>query len=329
VTPADLGTSRLSLRHLSDEQSAQLRLLHKTNSAWNWVCALYPATWILAAVGMVLYPTWWVRSIGIIAIGISIQAMAILMHEALHRNLFRRSTLDRWARFLFGIPAFFSGTAYMIAHLNHHRHTRTSLDQDEISNYCRTDFQHKALFYALFGAGAAVYFFIVPWKALSIARPADRRRILFEYTAMLGVYAGAIISGIASGHVAWLLWYWLIPAQLATFLSNIRGIAEHLCTSRGSVVSRTRTTLSNPIVSFLMCNLNFHLEHHLFPGIPWYNLPKAHVLLRDLYRDNDAHIERSYVLHTIRAFRYGPLRDLRGHNPLPGGALERYRVHPC
>lgn len=305
------GTSRLPLSQLSDDQSARLRSLHKTRPGWNWVCALYPATWIIAAAGMDFYPTWWVRTIGVVAIGISIQAMAILMHEALHRNLFRRSALDRWARFLFGIPAFFSGTAYMVAHLNHHRHTRTSLDQDDISNYCRTDFQYKALFYALFGAGATLYFFIVPWKSLSIARPADRRRILLEYAAMSGVYAAAIISCIATRHVAWLFWYWLIPAQLATFLSNIRGIAEHLCTSRVSLVSRTRTTLSNPVVSFLMCNLNFHLEHHLFPGIPWYNLRKAHVILRDDYADDDAHVERSYVRFAIRAFRYGPLRDLR------------------
>jgi len=102
------------------------------------------------------YPTWWVRTIGVIAIGISIQAMAILMHEALHGNLFRRPALDRWACFLFGIPAFFSGTAYLIAHLNHHRHTRTSLDQDEIANYCRTDLQYKTLFYALFASGATI-----------------------------------------------------------------------------------------------------------------------------------------------------------------------------
>jgi fatty acid desaturase len=304
-----------------------MKSLHAIDPAWNWVCALYPAIWILSAVGMEFYPTWWVRTAGVIAIGISIQAMAILMHEALHRNLFRRSALDRWARFLFGLPAFISGTAYMVAHLNHHRHTRTHQDQDEISNYCRTDFQHRAVFYALFAAGATIYLFIVPWKSLSIARPAERRRIVLEYAAMLGIYAAVTIACISSNHLAWLLWYWLIPAQLATFLSNIRGIAEHLCTNRASVVSRTRTTLSNPIVSFLMCNLNFHLEHHLFPGIPWYNLPRAHVILRDDYRDDDAHIERSYVLFAIRAFRYGPFRDLRRQVTVLAGASGNTRAH--
>jgi fatty acid desaturase len=319
----DFGTLRTPLPQLSADQSAQLRMLHTLKPAYNCVCVLYPATWITAAVAMQFFPVWWVRAIGVIAIGISIQAMAILMHEALHRNLFRRGRLDRWACFLFGIPAFFSGRAYMIAHLNHHRHTRTARDQDEISNYCRTDFQYKVLFYTLFGAGATIYFFIVPWKALSLARPADRRRILAEYAAMLAVYLGAIVSCIVGGHGAWLLWYWLIPAQLATFLSNIRGIAEHLCTGTGSAVSRSRTTLSNPIVSFLMCNLNFHLEHHLYPGIPWYNLRKAHVILRGHYADNDAHVERSYVMYSIRAFRRGPLWDTRSMSDVKGRAFKR------
>jgi fatty acid desaturase len=54
------------------------------------------------------YPIWPVEIAGVIVIAFSIQAMAILMHEALHRNLFRRSGPDRWAAFLLAIPALFS-----------------------------------------------------------------------------------------------------------------------------------------------------------------------------------------------------------------------------
>jgi fatty acid desaturase len=45
----------------------------------------------------------------------------------------------------------------------------------------------------------------------------------------------------------------------------------------------TRTVTSNRVVSILMCNLNYHLEHHTFPGIPWYHLPLLHGLLAPEY----------------------------------------------
>ncbi|MBS0367467.1 MAG: fatty acid desaturase [Proteobacteria bacterium] len=265
---------------------------------------------------MSLYPIWPVRIACIIVIGICIQAMAILMHEALHRNLFRRPTPDRWAAFAFGIPAFFSGTAYKVAHLSHHQHTRTSLDQDEISNLCRSPRQYWFLFYAWFAVGMLLYIFIVPWKALSIASAADRRRIVREYAAMLALYSLVIVIAILVGRVSELFLYWLLPVQVAMLFSNIRGLAEHLCTEKSSVVSRTRTTTSNALVSFLMCNLNYHLEHHLFPGVPWYNLPKAHKVLAATYAKTGAFIQTSYIGYAAQAFRRGPLQTIHGDRAL-------------
>jgi len=30
-----------------------------------------------------------------------------------------------------------------------------------------------------------------------------------------------------------------------------------------------------------MCNENYHLEHHLYPGVPWYRLSEVHAALRE------------------------------------------------
>jgi fatty acid desaturase len=35
------------------------------------------------------------------------------------------------------------------------------------------------------------------------------------------------------------------------------------------------------VVSFLLLNENYHLEHHLFPEVPSYNLPRLRALLND------------------------------------------------
>ena len=309
---ANPATARLPLESFDPSITAELRTLHKRNSHWNWVCLLYPSLWLVSALLMAEYPYWWVRVAGIVVIGVSIQAMAILMHEALHGNLFRNQILDRWTAFAFGIPAFFSGTAYRVAHLNHHRNTRTAKDQDEISYLVDTPAQYRLLFYAWFVIGTLFYFLIVPWKALRIASPVLRRRILSEYAAMFAIYAFVIGLALSSDRGGGLFLYWLIPAQLAMVLSNIRGLAEHLGTGFGNALTRTRTTTSNALVSFVMCNLNYHVEHHLFPGVPWYNLKKVHRLLAPLYARSGVHIERSYLVGVLRALRFGPFDEFHG-----------------
>ncbi len=244
-------------------------------------------------------------------IGISIQGMAIIMHEALHGNLFRHPFWDRWIGVAAAIPAFFSFTAYKVAHLNHHRHTRTDEDQDEISNLCHTWQQYVALYYAWFLVGTFLYFFIVPWTALRIAAGRTRIRIYTEYSLMFLIYGAVAVAALRTGHWTSLFWYWLCPAQVAIVLSSLRGMAEHLGTEgTGDAISRTRTVTSNKLVSLLMLNLNYHLEHHLFPAVPWYALPRLHELLSPIYENRHADVQHSYIRYVLESVRRGPGRIL-------------------
>ena len=75
--------------------------------------------------------------------------------------------------------------------------------------------------------------------------------------------------------------------------ANLRGWAEHMLTTPGHPLLQTRTVTSTKLLSFLNVNLNYHLEHHLFPAVPWYNLPKVHTLLQDEYEQAGAFIYSS------------------------------------
>jgi fatty acid desaturase len=69
----------------------------------------------------------------------------------------------------------------------------------------------------------------------------------------------------------------------------------------------TRTITTNAVTRFFMCNENYHLEHHLYPGVPWYNLPKLHQELKDELISQKAPFIPSY-LSFVRDFVLASLR---------------------
>lgn len=103
--------------------------------------------------------------------------------------------------------------------------------------------------------------------------------------------------------------------MIASQVVNIRGIAEHGFTSGKNDFIDTRTVLTHPVVSVLLCNDNYHLEYHPYPGVPWYNLPKLHHVLKDEFPLAGASVYTSYS-----AFRWDFLR-VTFSQVIPGNRL--------
>jgi fatty acid desaturase len=70
-----------------------------------------------------------------------------------------------------------------------------------------------------------------------------------------------------------------VPLLLVGSLTAIRGFTQHGITEAADPYLASRTMLPNPIVAFFLLNENYHLEHHLFPEVPSYHLPKLHQLI--------------------------------------------------
>jgi fatty acid desaturase len=97
---------------------------------------------------------------------------------------------------------------------------------------------------------------------------------------LLAFYA-LLLAGSLALQTTFLLWVWVIPLLIGLPLLRLYLVCEHtLCPNSDDGFANTRTTTSNPIVRFLMWNLPYHAEHHLFPNIAFYRLPEAHQYLR-------------------------------------------------
>lgn len=55
------------------------------------------------------------------------------------------------------------------------------------------------------------------------------------------------------------------------------GLADNTKDHRKS----TRTVILNPFISFLYSNMEYHIEHHIFPKIPCHNLKKLNEVVKD------------------------------------------------
>ena len=67
-----------------------------------------------------------------------------------------------------------------------------------------------------------------------------------------------------------------------TFLT-LCGLTQHAGLAENEKDHRlsTRTVILNPVLSFLYCRMEYHIEHHIFPLVPCHNLKQLHEVVKD------------------------------------------------
>lgn len=96
------------------------------------------------------------------------------------------------------------------------------------------------------------------------------------------VYAGVIGSCFVFGTILPLMYVGL-PNLFGAWLMSIYGFTQHAGLAENVLDHRLncRTIHMNPINSFLYWNMNYHVEHHMFPLVPYHALPRLHELVKD------------------------------------------------
>ena len=105
--------------------------------------------------------------------------------------------------------------------------------------------------------------------------------MVWSSRAFVAIYAA--IVGSAIYFETWLPLVYTAGAQIyGAFLYVTVSYTQHAGLADGVTDHRlnTRTMYLNPILRFLYWNMNYHIEHHMFPMVPFYNLPKLHRLVK-------------------------------------------------
>lgn len=122
---------------------------------------------------------------------------------------------------------------------------------------------------------------------------------IYAATAATAVYTGSILPFLLIGgprlYGAW--------HHVMTGLLQHGGLADNVTDHR----LNSRTVYMNPISRFIYWNMNYHVEHHMFPMVPYHALPRLHELIKhDLPAPNTSILDgyREMIPAFLRQLRY-------------------------
>ena len=279
-------------------------------------------------------PLSWQTFVAIIVSVFGLYRASAFIHELSHLKSKPLSGFTFAWNLIIGVPLLFPDFVYGI-HSEHHRlSTYGTVDDPQ---YLPSVVSRKAL------VGAVVQSVLIPallllrflvLSALGLLYPpfhqfleerassvgankAYRRRVsAVEQTHIIAIEL--LILGIWSAFIV-LAWQGVLPWRVFAiwyavgagigFISTIESIREHRFYPRNSSLSLVgqmldSTNISTPwAVLWAPVGFRFHALHHLFPGIPYHNLPIAHHRLTDgLPADSPYHAANSPSLwHSLQA----------------------------
>lgn len=216
-----------------------------------------------------------------VLMGRSHAMFASLTHEAAHRLLFGRKSINDWmGRWVLGYPAFIATDLYRRGHIAHHREEFGPAEPDMglYAGYpvARNSMRRKLTRDLLGNSG---------WKNLKgLLRGVNNPVAKAQARSILAVQVGMLAVATALGRPELYLFLWLAPWMTVwRVINRLRAIAEHGGMERAKDRRRTTHSVRQSLLGrfFLVpYNIGWHLSHHVDMGVPWTNLPRLHDELR-------------------------------------------------
>jgi len=224
-------------------------------------------------------------------------AGGIACHELVHKTPFRTAALNEFFLKIYAFLSWFDPVGYRVSHVRHHQSTvHTDHDGEVVlpqgltwhgANFWLTEFTvnpvkvcrliRNCVAAARGKVTSADAFFSADWLHAII--PADNAELRREHRdwarVLLFGHLFLAVLFVATGH-----WFLIIivtfGCHYCDWLQMICAAPQHLGLAPNVADFRlcTRTYTCGWLPAFLYWNMQYHTEHHMFPSVPFYNLPR-------------------------------------------------------
>ena len=255
------------------------------------------------------------------------------LHECSHRTAFRASWLNDTIYYFSCFLMMRSPTPNRWSHTRHHTYTSIVGVDPEISSKRPPQLIMLALdcFSLVAGPKQLASFVRHAFGKISKEERAyipksELGKVIWEDRITVVIYLGTVLACIAMRS--------LLPAMLiglprfyGRWLLMIVGLTQHLGLDEDVLDHRlnSRTVYMNPILRFIYWNMNYHVEHHMYPMVPYYALAALHEEVK-----HDCPVANSGIVDAWREIPPAVLRQVRDHDyyvkkqlPAGAGSLEK------
>jgi MocE subfamily Rieske [2Fe-2S] domain protein len=209
-------------------------------------------------------------------------------HEAGHGTAFRSDWMNN---VLYEIASFMvmrESTVWRWSHVRHHSDTIIVGRDPEIAVQRPTNLFNIVTAY--FGWGAfKKYVREVSMHVVGKFTPDEltflpesaRPAVVLRARVHVLIYVTALVLALATQSFLPIVYIWM-PWIFGSWLYVLYGFTQHAGLAENVLDHRlnARTVYMNAINRYFYWNMNFHIEHHMFPLVPYHNLPKLHALVK-------------------------------------------------
>jgi fatty acid desaturase len=210
-------------------------------------------------------------------------------HECGHGTAFRTAWMNDAVYYLASFMIMRNPVTWRWSHTRHHTDTIIVGHDPEIVAMRPADLVKLGL--NLVGIPDAIAFFkelflnaagkMSPQTA-SFIPTHERPKVFLIARIWLAIYVGVVVACVATASILPAMLIGL-PRLYGCWHMLMTGIMQHLGLAENVLDHRlnSRTVMINPISRFIYWNMNYHVEHHMFPMVPYHALPRLHEAIKN------------------------------------------------
>ena len=105
----------------------------------------------------------------------------------------------------------------------------------------------------------------------------ERHKVFAVAGLWTAIYLVTLVACVVTGSILPLMLIGL-PRLYGAWHHLLTGVTQHIGLAEDVLDHRlnSRTVYINPLSRFVYWNMNYHVEHHMFPMVPYYALPALH-----------------------------------------------------